>query len=68
MRSYDIAVMRQREQNLNRGPRNMQKETDSLIASRVPQFLAHRDEMVVVHPDEILGLEQGLQAAWQTNG
>ena len=34
--------------------RNVQEEADRLCSATLPQFPAERDQMVVVHPDEVI--------------
>src|SRR6185312_4602121 len=36
----------------------MQKESDPLLSSDAPKLLGHRDEMIIMHPDDIVRLEK----------
>jgi hypothetical protein len=36
----------------------VQEEADAVLHAQLPQFGAQRNQVVVMHPDEIVGLEQ----------
>ncbi len=58
-----LAVHRQRAQHFDVGKRDVQEQPDGLRRSRLAQLLRQREQVVVVHPDEIAGFEQRQQQA-----
>ena len=51
----------QRGENLGRRKWNMQEEADPVAVTAVAQHFCQRDEMIVVHPDDVVGLQQAVQ-------
>jgi hypothetical protein len=45
--------------------RNVQIEADGVLHTELPQFAGEGDQMVVVHPDQVVGLQQRQQQARQ---
>ena len=43
----------------------MQEEADAVAVTAVAQHLCQRNEMIVVHPDDVVGLQQAVQLDWQ---
>ena len=39
----------------------MQEEADAVVVTTVAQHFCKRNEMIVVHPDDIVGLQQIVQ-------
>src|SRR5579862_4085412 len=60
---YQLRVVRQQAQDLQMGKRDMQKEADGSLETQLPQVAAQRNELVVMHPDGIRGLEDLEQLA-----
>ncbi len=58
-------VVRQRGENLRRRKRNVQEEADAVAMPAVAQHLRERDEMIVVHPDDVVGLQEIVQLSWR---
>ncbi len=54
-------VARQRDQHLRRRERRVEEETDAVGDAELAQLLTEWDQMVVMHPDEIIGLDQGCE-------
>ena len=54
-------MVRQRGENLGRRKRHMQEKSDAVAVTAVAQHFCKRNEMIVVHPDDIVGLQQIVQ-------
>jgi hypothetical protein len=54
-------VVRQRRENLRRRKRHVQEVADAVAMAAIAQHLGERNEMIVVHPDHIVGLEEIVQ-------
>ena len=52
------SVVRQRHQQLPRRPRHMKKEADPVGHAQAAQIPGQRDHVIVVYPDDVLGLDQ----------
>jgi hypothetical protein len=51
-------VVRQRGENLRRRKRHVQEIADAVAMAAVAQHLRQRNEMIVMHPDDVVGLQQ----------
>ena len=60
-RPDEHVVHGQRGQHFRRGEGDVQEEAHGLPRSHAPQLLSERDQVVVVHPDQVARLEQRLQ-------
>ncbi len=56
-----LFVRRHRAQDFRHGKRNMQEKADRILDARRPAFLRERQQVIVVHPDDVVGLEQRLE-------
>ena len=54
----DPFVVRQRGEDFRRGKRDVQEEPDRVAMAAVAQHLCQRNEMIIVHPDDIVGSQQ----------
>jgi len=61
-RAHEPVVLRDRGEDRGRRQRDVQEEPDRIPAAHRPQFGGERDQVVVVDPDHVAGLEQRLQA------
>ena len=59
----DVVVVRQHAQQFGGRERRVQEEADRLRRIQPAQFLAERDQMVVMDPDEILRRQHRRQSA-----
>ncbi len=57
-RAHESLVIGQRDEQPRRWPGNVQEETDAVLEPARAQPLAQWDEMVIVDPDGIVGLDQ----------
>ena len=60
-RPDEQVVHRQRDQHFRGREGDVQEESHRLPGAHAAQLLAERDQVVVVHPQQVVGLEQGLQ-------
>ena len=60
-RGDQLAMVRQDAQHLGCRKRRVQEKADRLPAIQLAQRFAERDQMIVVHPDEIVGLQHRRQ-------
>ncbi len=60
-RAHQLAVYRQRAQHLDVWERNVQEESQPLPYAGRSQLLTKRNQVIVVHPDEIVIAQQGKQ-------
>ena len=44
----------------------MQEKADAVVVTAVAQHLGKRNEMIVVHPDDVVGLQQIVQLGWRS--
>ena len=51
----EALVLRQRGEDLGRRERDVQEEAHAPVPARGAQLLAHQQEVVVVHPDDVVG-------------
>ena len=51
----------QRGENFGRRKRDMQEKADAVAVTAVAQHFCKRNEMIVVHPDDVVGLQQIVQ-------
>jgi hypothetical protein len=51
----------ERGENLGRRKRYVQEKTDAIMVTAVAQHFCKRNEVIVVHPDDIVGLQQIMQ-------
>ena len=54
-------MMRQGHQQLTRRPGRVQEETDPVLDPQPAQIARHRDQVIVVDPDDVVRLDQGSQ-------
>ena len=57
-RGDQLIVVGQRRDDFRRRKRNMDEETDLVAVAAVAQRLGQRNQMIVVHPDDVVGLQQ----------
>src|SRR6185437_14255400 len=57
-RGNELLVVRQRRQDFRRRTRNVQKKSDPVLVSAIAQGLGERNQMIVVHPDDIVRPQQ----------
>jgi hypothetical protein len=62
-RLEQVAVAGQRAQHVVRREGRVQEESDRLARAEATQLRAERDQVIVVHPDHVVGLEQRQQPA-----
>ncbi|MNE72002.1 hypothetical protein D3C80_1679130 [compost metagenome] len=60
-RFHQPPVMRQGDQQLTRRPGRVQEEADLVLHPQTAQVPRHRDHVVVMDPDDVVGLDQRLQ-------
>ena len=51
----------QRGENFGRRKRDMQEKADAVAVTPVAQHFCKRNEVIVVHPDDVVGLQQIVQ-------
>ena len=51
----------ERGENLGRRKWDVQEEADAVAVTAVAQHLRKRNEMIVVHPDDVVGLQQTVE-------
>ena len=56
-RPQNPLMMRHRGNHLGRRHRDVEEETDLIMMAPRSQFLRQRHQMVVVHPDDVVGFE-----------
>ena len=61
-RAHQPLVKGQRDEQARGRPRDMQEEADAVFQSPRPQALAQGQQMIIMHPDQIVFLDQGLDA------
>ena len=54
-------VVRQRGEDFRRREWHVQKKADTVLVTAVAQHLCKRNEMIVVHPDDVIWLHQTVQ-------
>ena len=64
---HQIAMMRQRRQQLRRRHRRVQEETDAAGDAARTQRGAERNEMIVVHPDRVVGFDRAARVCRRTS-
>ncbi|MNQ69036.1 hypothetical protein D3C85_836130 [compost metagenome] len=60
-RLHQPPMMRQGHQQLTRRPGRVQEEADAVLHPQTAQVPRHRDHVIVVDPDDVVGLDQRLQ-------
>jgi hypothetical protein len=51
----------QRGENLRRRKRHMEEKADTILMAAIAQHLRQGDKMIIVHPDDVVGLQQFAQ-------
>ena len=59
--AFTCTVARNRREDQRGRQRNVQKESDALLAAERAQFGGQRDEVVVMHPDHVIVVQQRLE-------
>ncbi len=62
-RAQQVPVARQRAQHVETGEGHVEEEADRLLDAGAAQLLRQRNQMVVMHPDEVVRLQQREQLA-----
>jgi hypothetical protein len=55
---HQLAVTGQGDEDLVRGPRHMQEEADPVLHPQLAQLTGQRDQVIVVHPDQVVLADQ----------
>jgi hypothetical protein len=72
LKANQIVFQQQRQQSfmvrkdrchLRRWKRHVQEEPNAILVTALPQFMSKWDEVIVVNPDEIIGLNEPRQLA-----
>ena len=66
--AHQFAVDGQRAQRLDVRERDVQEEADRLPRAEFAQVLRERDQVIVVHPDQVVGLSGAGRACARTSG
>src|SRR5208337_432811 len=53
-RPQRLGMLRQRQQDVRRRARDMEKEADQVAVDERPQLLSKRQKMVIMHPDCVI--------------
>ena len=64
----DLPVMRQGLQNVRRRAGNVQEKADRIAMAARAQLASERHQMIVVHPDDVVLVEQRAQAVGEHAG
>jgi hypothetical protein len=51
-------MMRQCDHDVGRRERRVQKKADPVGDAELAQLLRQRDQMIIMHPDQVVGLDQ----------
>ena len=58
-------VVGQRGEDFRRRKRNVQEEADPVLVAALAQRLGERDQVIVVHPDDVVGLAAAFPDCWR---
>ena len=64
-RGNKLLVIGQRGEDFRRRKRDMDEEADLVVVAAIAQRLGQRNQMIVVHPDDVVGLQQLARVAWR---